>query len=83
MTPEETRQALRDLSNTLTKVGLPGVELVMYEQHLAVIAPTGDFSVWVSPWGHPLVYKIEGAVDSYRCAGAKNATEIIRKLTKP
>lgn len=79
----DVQQALDELHQELKEADLPGVELLQYPQHLAVLTDGGDYAVWVSPWGRPIVYKVEGAGDSFRCGAARHVVDVLRRLTKP
>lgn len=83
MTAVDIQQALDELQQALKKADLPGVEVLPHPQHIAVITDGGDFAVWVSPWGKPIVYKVEGAGDSYRCGAARHVVDILRRLSQP
>ena len=77
------QHALDVLHRELKAAGLPGVEVLPHPQHLAVVTDIGDFAVWVSPWGGPFAYKVEGAGDSYRCSSAAQVVDILREVTTP
>ncbi|GAB3431111.1 hypothetical protein [Flindersiella endophytica] len=82
-TAVDVQQALDDLQRALKEADLPGVEVLRNPQHIGVISDGGDFAIWVSPWGRPIVYKVEGAVDSYRCSATRNVAALLRRLTQP
>jgi hypothetical protein len=83
MTAVDVHHALDELHKALKEADLPGLEVHPHPQHVAVITDGGDYAVWVSPWGRPIVYKVEGAGDSYRCGTARHVVDILRRLTKP
>jgi len=75
------QQALDALRYELKNADLPGVEVFPHPQHLSVVTDIGDFAVWVSPWGAPFAYKVEGAGDSYRCSSASQVVDVLRDVT--
>jgi hypothetical protein len=83
MTAVHAHQALDELHRALKEADLPAAEVLQYPQHIAVITENGDFAVWVSPWGRPIVYKVEGSGASYRCGAVRHVVDILRRLTKP
>lgn len=83
-TAVDVQRALDELQRALKEADLPGVEVLRNPQHVAVLSDGGDdFAVWVSPWGNPIIYKVESAVDSYRCGAAHHVVDLLRRLTKP
>lgn len=83
MTAVDVSQALDELHKALKEANLPGVEVLPHPQHIAIITDTGDYAVWVSPWGRPIVYKVEGAGESHRCGAAHHVVALVRRLTQP
>jgi hypothetical protein len=83
MTAVVEQQALDDLHRALKEADLPGVEILQHPQHIAVIADSGDFAIWVSPWGRPTVYKVEGATASHRCGATRHVVNLLRQLIGP
>jgi hypothetical protein len=83
MTAVVERQALDELHRALKEADLPGVEILQYPQHIGVITDSGDFAIWVSPWGRPTVYKVEGATASHRCSATRHVVNLLRQLIGP
>ena len=83
MTAVVEQQALDELHRALKEADLPGVEIFQHPQHLAVVTDGGDFAIWVSPWGRPTVYKVEGATASHRCSATRHVVNLVRGLVYP
>jgi hypothetical protein len=79
----DIRRALDEMAKALQDAGLQNTEILEHPQHVAVVTPHGDYVIWVSPWGTPVMYTVQGVGIDVTCAGVGHVVNLLRKLTTP